>query len=66
MRCLAAIRVMLRWQMRILMLALAMLVSTAAVGQNWAIIYLANPAILMPTFLGSIRLSPCFRPEALR
>jgi len=33
MRCLAAIRVMLPWQMGILMLTLAMLVSTAA-GQN--------------------------------
>jgi hypothetical protein len=34
MRCLAVSRVMLRWRMRILMLTLAMLVSTAAVGQN--------------------------------
>jgi hypothetical protein len=34
MRCLAVIRVMLRGQTGILMLTLAMLVSTAAVGQN--------------------------------
>lgn len=34
MRCLAIIRVLLRWQMRILMLTLAMLVSTAAAGQD--------------------------------